>query len=186
MSRIKAQFCLKCGSAMVEAYDTGRPRQTCVACGFVMFVNPVGASAALVLRGDEVLLIKRGIEPFKGHWAVPAGYQEEDESPAATAERETLEETGVRVEAEVLLDILFVPDDPRKAANVALFACRAISGEALGADDAAEAAWFALDALPDEIAFDNRELIFDRLAPGGELRKRLDLLSGNGGLGVVD
>ena len=69
---------------------------------------------------------------------------------------------------------------------MALFACRAISGEALGADDAEEAAWFPLDQLPDQIAFDNRELIFDRLAPGGELRKRLDLLSGNGGPGGVD
>ena len=186
MSATKAQFCLKCGAAMTISSGTGRPRPTCGSCGFVMFSNPVGASAALVLRGDEVLLVKRGIEPFLGFWAVPAGYQEEDESPPVTAERETLEETGVQVEALLLLDLLFVPDDPRKPANVALFACRALSGEAEGADDAQEAAWFSLDDLPELIAFDNRELIFDRLAPGGDLRKRLDLLSGNGGLGGVD
>ncbi len=186
MSAIKAQFCLKCGSAMTVSSASGRPRPTCEGCGFVMFTNPVGASAALVLRGNEVLLVKRGIEPFRGYWAVPAGYQDEDESPPATAERETLEETGVQVEAFLLLDLLFVPDDPRKAANVALFACRALGGEAAGADDAEEAAWFSLDDLPGQIAFDNRELIFDRLAPGGDLRKRLNLLSGNVGLGGVD
>ena len=186
MPTIQARFCLKCGGPLTVDSSTGRPRPTCAGCGFVVFSNPVGASAALVMRGREILLVKRGIEPFKGAWAVPAGYQEEDESPSATAERETLEETGVSVEAFLLLDLLFVPDDPRKPANVALFACRALSGEAVGADDAAEAAWFSLDDLPEEIGFENREFIFDRLAPGGDLRKRLDLLSGNAGLGGVD
>lgn len=164
----------------------GRPRPACADCGFVLYQNPVGASAGLVLRGEEVLLVQRGIEPFLGSWAIPAGYQDADESPPQTAEREILEETGIQVEAYLLLDLLWVPDDPRKPANVALFACRATGGELCGADDAMDARWFPLDALPEELAFDNRAQVFDRLGPNGDLRARLDLIGGNSGSGFVD
>lgn len=157
----------------------GQDRPGCDSCGFVLYQNPVGASAGLVLRGDQVLLIQRGIEPYLGAWAIPAGYQDADEPPAATVEREILEESGIIVEAYLLLDLLFVPDDPRKPANVALFACRPLGGVLKGADDALDARWFDLDDLPEDIAFNNREQVFDRLSPGGDLRMRLDLLGGN-------
>ena len=156
----------------------GRERRGCVEGGFVLYQNPVGASAGLVLRGEEVLLVQRGIEPFRGQWAIPAGYQDHDESPAAAAEREIREETGVVVEAYQLLDLLYVPDDPRKPANVALFACRETGGSLCAAADAMDAKWFELDQLPEPLAFDNRSQVFDRLLPGGDLRARLDLLSG--------
>lgn len=164
----------------------GRERPCCADCGFVLYQNPVGAAAGLVLRGEEVLLVQRGIEPFLGWWAIPAGYQDADESPACAAEREILEETGIEVEALLLLDILFVPDDPRKPANVALYACREIGGILEGDDDAMDARWFHLTDLPENLAFDNKEQVFDRLAPGGDLRDRLALLGGNSPLGGVD
>ena len=186
MTPVRAKFCLRCGGPLTSKTTGGRSRPACGACGFVLYENPVGASAGLVLRGEQVLLVKRGIEPFRGAWAIPAGYQNPDEPPALTAEREILEETGIRVEAYLLLDILFVPDDPRKPANVALFACRPLGGELKGGDDALDAGWFDLDDLPEELAFDNKEKVFDRLLPGGKLRLRLDLLGGNAGLDGVD
>ena len=186
MTPVQAKYCLRCGGPMSQKTVRGRLRPACDGCGFVLYENPVGASAGLVMKGDQVLLVQRGIEPFLGAWAIPAGYQDPDEAPMATAEREILEETGLIVEAYLLLDLLFVPDDPRKPANVALFACRLLGGELRGADDALDAKWFDLDDLPDEIAFDNREQVFERLAPGGDLRARLDLLGGNPPLRGVD
>lgn len=179
MNPAPAQFCLRCAAPLATKERRGRPRLACTACSFVLYESPVGASAGLVLRGEEVLLVQRGIEPFLGSWAVPAGYQDADEPPPRTAEREVLEETGIVVEAFLLLDLLFVPDDPRRPANVALFACRPVGGSVQGGDDAADAGWFQLSDLPEELAFDNRRQIFDRLRPGGDLRTRLDLLGGN-------
>lgn len=116
----------------------------------------------------RVLMVRRAISPFKGAWALPAGFQDLDESPAEAAIREIREETGIEVVIRRLLDLLFIPDDPRKPANVAVFLCRAIGGELRAGDDALEAAWFPLDALPEEIAFDNRERILRPLIEGSE------------------
>ena len=80
-----------------------------------------------------------------------------------------------------LLDGFFVPDDPRKPANVNLYLCESLGGVPCGDDDALEAAFFSLDALPTPIGFDNYERILSRLrAPERyplsaweELRRRL-------------
>jgi 8-oxo-dGTP diphosphatase len=54
----------------------------------------------MVLARDaarRLLLVKRGVEPLKGFWALPSGYVETDESVAAAAVREVLEETGLEI-----------------------------------------------------------------------------------------
>lgn len=143
-----------------------RPR--CEACGFVLYLNPASAAAGVVLdERDRVLLVKRRIEPFRGYWALPAGYQEYDEPPEATAVREVREESGIEVRVVRLLDLIFVPDDPRKPANVAIFLCRVEGGILRAGTDAGDAGWFALDALPAEIGFDNNRRILARLRAGG-------------------
>ena len=60
------------------------------------YQNPACAAAGAVVDGDgRVLLIRRRIAPFRGDWALPAGYQEIDEDPRETALREVREETGI-------------------------------------------------------------------------------------------
>lgn len=142
----------------------GRERPVCPACGFVYYFNPACASAAAVLdeRG-RVLLIRRRIEPFRGAWALPAGYQEMDEDPRDTALREVLEETGIEARVERLFDVVWNPIDPRKPANVIVYLCRAVGGVLTPGSDASEAQYFDLDALPDDIGFGNRETILARL-----------------------
>jgi len=135
----------------------------------VYFWNPASAVAAAVQDGPRVLLIRRRIEPHLGSWALPAGYQEIDEDPRDTARREVLEETGLQIEVQDLFDAVWVPDDPRKPANVLVYLCRPTGGTLCAGSDAAEVAWFDLDDLPDEVGFDNRERILARLPrPTGE------------------
>src|SRR5688572_13049333 len=159
-----AKHCPHCGGLLAPGRVEGRDRPRCESCRFVLYQNPAGAAAAVVVDGrGQVLLVRRALEPFRGTWTLPAGYQEIDEFPARTAEREAREESGLEVRSEGLLDLVFVPGDARKPVNLAVFLCRPVGGALQAGDDALDAAWFPLDDLPDPIGFDNRALILDRL-----------------------
>ncbi len=58
---------------------------------------PIPAVGAIALRGDEVLLIRRGHEPFRGHWTIPGGAIEVGERAEEALVREVQEEAGVVV-----------------------------------------------------------------------------------------
>lgn len=160
----QAKHCPLCSATLADATVGGRARRRCVGCGFVLYLNPASGAAGVVF--DElgrVLLVQRDIAPFRGYWALPAGYQEIDEEPADTVRREIREETGIEVEVLALLDLLFVPDDPRKPANVAVFLCRAVGGRVAPGEEEQRVGWFHLHGLPERIGFDNYPRILERL-----------------------
>lgn len=160
----RAKHCPLCGAALVRGPVEGRDRTRCGACSFILFENPASAAAAVVLDARRhVLLIRRAIEPYRGQWALPAGYQEIDETLERAAVREVREETGLEIEVVALLDLFFVPEDLRKPANVAVYLCRPVGGVLAAGEDALEAAWFDLEALPSDLGFENGPRILDRL-----------------------
>jgi len=161
----QAKHCPLCGAPLGHASIEGRDRVRCTLCTFVLYENPSCAAAGMVIDGGgRVLLVRRAIEPFKGHWALPAGYQEVDEDPARTAAREVLEESGIEVEVVELLDLLFVAASFRKPANLAVYLCRPIGGSLRGGDDTLDAAWFDPRALPRDLGFENGPRILGWLA----------------------
>lgn len=115
--------------------------------------------------GDlQVLLIRRGLEPFKDHWALPGGFVHLDETLDEAARRELAEETGLR---EVFLEQLHtfgaVERDPReRVVSVAYFALVKPTA-ATAATDAAEAEWFPVASIP-PLAFDHAEIFAAALA----------------------
>lgn len=120
----------------------------------------------------KILLIRRGLEPFKDRWALPGGFVQVGESPDAAAARELDEETALT--PRVLTQIGAYGDpgrDPREhVVTVAYFALVRLGAQAVAAaTDAAQAAWFALDELP-ALAFDHAKIVDDALA-----RLRFDL-----------
>ncbi len=109
----------------------------------------------------EVLLVKRGIPPFAGKWAIPGGFVHEEESLSDAALRELREETGVDdVYLEQLYSFGEPGRDPReRIVTVAYFAL--ISSErtrVAAGSDAAEARWWKVDEVP-ELAFDHGEIL---------------------------
>lgn len=67
--------------------------------------TPVPAVGAVVFRGSDVLLVKRGSEPNRGRWSVPGGALEAGETVEAAAVREVREETGLEVRAIRVADV---------------------------------------------------------------------------------
>src|SRR6185295_5408006 len=78
----RAAFCLWCGAPLVRRQLYGSVRAACSRCPFVLFRTPAASASAVVVRGREVLLVRRAIEPFRGQWGFPGGFQEYGESPA--------------------------------------------------------------------------------------------------------
>lgn len=112
----------------------------------------------------EVLLIQRGIEPFKGSWALPGGFVEIDEDLPNAAKRELLEETGLVVDHMEQFGTYGKPNrDPRGRTISVVFTTKIESKvEVKGMDDAREAKWFKIDNLP-SLAFDHEEIMQDYL-----------------------
>ena len=109
----------------------------------------------------KVLLIKRGLEPFKGKWALPGGFVRVGEDLESSARRELEEETGL---TNIFLEQLYTfgtPDrDPREhVVTVAWYALvNLIDHPPTAATDADEAAWFPFDDLP-TLAFDHQNIL---------------------------
>jgi 8-oxo-dGTP diphosphatase len=126
----------------------------------------------------NVLLIERAGEPFRGAWALPGGFLQPDEELDACARRELQEETSVEAEVLVHFGNFSAPErDPReRVISVAYLALLASDELKLQADtDAAQAKWFALDALP-ELAFDHDVILKRALAALGARAREIQPL----------
>jgi 8-oxo-dGTP diphosphatase len=108
--------------------------------------------AAVVIHNNKILLVKRGIPPSKGLWAIPGGNMQLGETLKETAEREILEETGVTIKAgEPVHAFDFIERDDEGAIRyhyvVVDLIAEYVEGEPHGADDALEARWHRWDEL---------------------------------------
>jgi 8-oxo-dGTP diphosphatase len=149
-----AQFCIDCGTLLVEQVVDHRTRRVCPACGRIHWRNAKPCAGALVIRNGKVLLIRRIIKPFKGCWDIPGGFCEVDEHPAETALREVWEETGLKIELTNLLGLWLDEYVARPTLNI-YYLARPLAWRLRIGDDAGAAAWFAPNALPQNIAFVN-------------------------------
>ena len=107
----------------------------------------------------KVLLVKRGIEPYKGMWAFPGGFMRIDETAEECAMRELREETGLTsATVEQFYTFTDVNRDPReRVITVAHFALVHLS-EVKGGDDAELAGWFSQSEIP-SLAFDHDRIL---------------------------
>lgn len=129
------------------------------------YPHPALTSDSVVFGFDgkqlHLLLIERGIEPFKGSWALPGGFMNIDETIEQCALRELREETGV---SNIFLQpfgvFSAVDRDPRERVVTVAFVAlvRKSDFQLMAGDDAARASWFELDELP-PLAFDHCDII---------------------------
>ena len=114
--------------------------------------RPFVGVGVIVFRDQEVLLVKRNKEPNKGQWSIPGGSQMLGETVAEAAQRELLEETGVRVEPLLLVDVVdaIIPDVEGKIKyhyTLVDYKGQWQSGESRAGDDAQEVRWVRFNEL---------------------------------------
>ena len=118
----------------------------------------------------QVLLVQRGIDPFKGLWAFPGGFMRMDENAYEGALRELREETGLETAYLKQLNAFSdVNRDPRERVVTIAFYALVSKTEVKGGDDAAKADWFALDNIP-SLAFDHDKILREAVT---ELRRQI-------------
>lgn len=111
-----------------------------------------GISAAIIVDGGRVLMVRRRVKEGELMWQFPAGAIEEGETVEQAAVRETLEETGLTVEA---VKVLGERVHPKTGRLMSYTACSVVSGEATVADeeelDAVE--WVGHGGIPDHVPY---------------------------------
>lgn len=103
-------------------------------------MTPVPAVGVVCLKGDEILLIRRGKPPRAGEWSLPGGRIESGETVQAAALRELREETGVEAYIGGLIDVVdgVFPEANRHFILIDYWA-EWLSGDVIAGDDATHA-----------------------------------------------
>lgn len=141
-------YCSRCGAKVAREVHFGKERPACPQCGWIYFADPKVAAAILLEQDGRVLLVRRVNEPFRGLWTLPAGFVDAGEGPAQAAERECEEETGLKVRAVRVLDVIAGREHPRGADFVIVYQGQLVDGELRAGDDADRVGWFLRDELP--------------------------------------
>lgn len=116
---------------------------------------------AVIVRDNQILLIQRGAEPFRGYWGTPGGYVSWDETTEETVKREVKEETGLDVLSTKLVGVYSAPArHPKQVINL-VYLTKIGDGQLKHYDDALDAKWFSLDELPEQMALDHKQNIQD-------------------------
>lgn len=137
---------------MVKEFDASKHEKPSVAVDILLFTIAGGQL--------EILLVQRGLDPFKGQWALPGGFVRMNESLEDAAKRELEEETGVKnIYMEQLFTFGSPKRDPRtRVISITYMALATRTGWSLKASgDANQTQFFSTSALP-ELAFDHMQI----------------------------
>jgi ADP-ribose pyrophosphatase YjhB (NUDIX family) len=104
LSKRKRKYCPFCGAGIIKRKEGDVLREYCPSCQTFFYDNPLPVVSCILLKEREVLLVKRGNQPYKGKWCLPSGFAETGESIQAAALRELEEETGLQGKITGLVD----------------------------------------------------------------------------------
>ena len=141
------KYCPQCGGELEERLlKPGEPpRLVCRACGFVFYIDPKLAVIGLVPLNGGLVMVRRAIDPGYGLWVVPGGFVDLGETLEQAVVRETLEETGLKVEVVRLLNIYSYE---QSRVVVVAYITRHLAGEPVAGDETLETRVFGPGEIP--------------------------------------
>ena len=152
-----------CATKLNTIKTEKRKRLICPKCGWVNYENPLPSVAGLVRnKKGEILLVKRGVEPEKGKWALPSGFIEIEETPEKACLRELEEETGLKGNGIRLIGVYSQRSKLYKNVLIIGYDVQA-TGEISPGSDSLEAKFFPIKKLPNIPFSSHRKIIKDAL-----------------------
>ena len=127
--------------------------------------NPIPTADAIIEKKNKIVLVKRGIEPFKEKLALPGGHVNYGETVEDAIVREVKEETGLNIKLIDILGVYSSPKrDPRGQRVSTVFISKIISGKLKADTDAKEVNFYDPRKLKKkDLAFDHFKIIKDYL-----------------------
>lgn len=159
-------YCVRCGALLRLKVASGRIRPVCEECGWIFFPDPKVAVAGLITENNKILLVRRAVDPYRGKWTLPAGFVDAGEDPVKALERECLEETGLDVEVDGLIDVIYGQEHSKGAHIVIVYRVKEFSGSLKPGDDVDLVEFYHLERLP-RIAFKATEKVLELLQKTG-------------------
>lgn len=158
------RFCPNCSAQLEKREFEGQLKSACPRCAYVHWNNPITVGVMVIPYGDDgVVLVKRGLNPRKGYWALPAGFGDPCEAVADTAQRESLEEATLDVEIDRLLAVTDAA--PHVNQVLIFYLAKPVTELPKPGSDATEAKVFKFDELP-ELAFPDHEKVLQAWIAG--------------------
>jgi len=139
------KYCQWCGCELVCKYVQKIERPYCAKCRQVVYLDPKIAAVVLVCGEKGLLLVRRGIEPYLGHWSLPSGYVDRGEKVESAAIREVWEETQLKVRLTSLQGI-YSGIGP---VVLAVYQATPLAGNPTVGNEVTEVGWFQINDLPD-------------------------------------
>lgn len=132
--------------------------------------RPVVGVGAVVFRGDEVLVVRRGKTPFEGHWSIPGGRLEYGEAIEDALAREVREETGAAIDIIAFLGVFEALPEAANAPHTIIvdYVAEWRAGAIVAGDDAAAAEFVPIDEAQRRLSWDKTRLALRRAI---EIRK---------------
>ena len=146
-------YCIQCRAILPDMLR-GENQLRCGICGHVIYGQPSPCVSILIVSGNNVLLGLRGDTQIKpGKWCLPCGHIERDEDFICAAAREVLEETNLHIQPISVINVVTNHFANDIHSLVVVLLARPSSADLKAGDDLAQAAWFPIDRLYPDMAF---------------------------------
>jgi len=140
-------FCLMCGTQLETKNLEDRDREICPRCGWIYYKQYKVSAGVRIQKDGRLLLVQRGLEPWKGCWYMPAGFIEIDEELEQAAVREAFEETGLQVKTLGLAGVYTYDDDPRGNGIVFLYDAEILGGRMQVSHETEQIGFFSAEEI---------------------------------------